>query len=131
MSTNARRAQAVLGRQRAGNQAEAAHNAGVENLAEGPDAVGELNAVDTILNIAVLVAHMQVAAGRRVLRDAWSLQQDLVQAGIDPLWQGLDRLVIQLKGSGANRRKNCVPCRVQLFGLSGHHLRLGRRRRLT
>jgi len=125
-----RRAQAVLGGQRAGDQRKVAYNAGVEDLAEGRDTVGELNAVDAILNIAVLVAHMQIAAGRRILRHAGSLQQHLVQTGIDALWQRFDRLMAQLECSGADRGKDRISRRVQFFILGGHDLRLGRSRRL-
>ena len=49
---------AKLRRQRAGQERQAADDAGVEDLPEGSDAVGEHDAVDAILNIGVLVADM-------------------------------------------------------------------------
>ncbi len=60
------------GRQRAGNQGQAADDAGVDDLAEAADAIGQHDAVDAVLEIGVLVADMQLAAGGGVLRDAWS-----------------------------------------------------------
>ncbi len=76
---NAGRAQAILRGQRARQQRQIADDAGIEDLSEGADAVGQHDAVDPILKIAVLVADMQFAAGRGVLRDAGQLQQGLVQ----------------------------------------------------
>src|ERR1700738_4824572 len=67
-------AQAILRRQRAGKQVDLAGDAGVEDLPEGADAVRKHDAVDAVLNIAVLVTHVQLAAGCRILRDAGRLQ---------------------------------------------------------
>ena len=58
---HARRALAKLRRQRAGEQCKAADDAGVEDLSEGADPIREHDAVDAILNIAMLVAHVQFA----------------------------------------------------------------------
>ena len=46
---------------------DAADQVGVQNTAEAGDAVGQHNAVDTVLNIGVIVADVQQAAGRRIL----------------------------------------------------------------
>ncbi len=59
----ARSAQAILRGQCAGQQGKAADDAGIEDLPEGADAVGEHDAVDAVLQIAMLVAHVQFAAG--------------------------------------------------------------------
>jgi hypothetical protein len=59
---HAGRTQAILRRQRAGEQGKAADDAGIEDLPEGADAVGQHDAIDAILNIGVLVADMQFAA---------------------------------------------------------------------
>src|SRR6202047_5011866 len=62
---DAGRAQAILRRQRAGDQAQAADPTGIQELPEGAEPVGEQDAVDAIGNIGVLVAHVQVSACRR------------------------------------------------------------------
>ena len=81
-------------RQRAGEQRQCADDAGVEDLPEGADAVGQHDAVDAVLHIAVLVAHMQFAAGGRILRHAGQLQQHLVERRVGALRQRLDGLMI-------------------------------------
>ena len=114
---HASRAQAVLRRQRAGQQCQAADDAGVEDLPEGADAVGQHDAVDAILKIGVLVAHMQFAACGRILRDAGHLQQHLVQRRIVALRQRLDGLVADLIRVGADRARRCcaAPRRISSF----------------
>ncbi len=59
---HARRAQAVLRRQCAGQERQAADDAGVEDLPEGTDTVRQHDAVDAKLKIGVLVADMELAA---------------------------------------------------------------------
>ena len=73
----------------------------------------EANAVDAILQIAVLVAHMQFTACGGILRHARRLQQHLVQTGVRALRQCLDRLLIQLICAGAEGRQNILPCRIE------------------
>jgi hypothetical protein len=75
--------------QRAREQRKAADDAGIDDLPEGADAVGQHDAVDAGLNIAVLVAHVQFAACGRILRHARCLQQHLVQRGVGALRQRL------------------------------------------
>ncbi|WP_409193021.1 hypothetical protein [Bradyrhizobium sp. RDM4] len=128
---HARGSQAILRRQRAGEEAEAADDAGVENLPERADAVRKHDAIDAILQIGVLVADMQVAARGRVLGDAGELQQHLVQRGIAPLRQRLDRLVRERVGRGTCGREHGLTRRVEPFALaSDGGRRLGARRRL-
>jgi hypothetical protein len=126
---HARGALAILRRQRAGNQGEAADDAGVEDLPEAADAVRQHDAVDAVLQIGVFVADVQFAAGGGVLRYAWGLQQHLVERGIGALRQRLDRLVIDLIGVGANRRHDAATGLVEPFVLARDHLRRGLRRR--
>src|SRR5208283_4864093 len=59
--------EAILRGQRAVEHINAADEAAVEQLAEARDAVGEDDAVDPILNVGVVVAQMERAAGGRVL----------------------------------------------------------------
>ena len=63
--------------------------------AEAGDAVRQKNAVDAILNIGVFVADVEIAARRRILRDARRLQQDLVERRIIPLRHRLDHGAVQ------------------------------------
>ena len=104
---HAGRAQAILRRQRAGEQRQAADDAGVEDLPERADAVGEHDAVDAILQIGVLVAHMQFAARGRILRDAGELQQHLVQRRVVALRQRLDGLMADLVGAWRRPAPEC------------------------
>ena len=67
---DAGRAQAVLRRQRSGDQRHVADQRGIEERAEAADAVGQHDAVDADLHIGVLVADVEIAAGGRILRNA-------------------------------------------------------------
>jgi hypothetical protein len=115
---HAGRPQAVLGRQCAGEQAEAPDDAGVEDLPECADAVGKHDAVDAILQIGVLVADMQVAARGRILRDAGELQHHLVERGIAPLRQRLDGLARERVGRGSAGRQKALARRVEPVALA-------------
>ena len=53
------RAQPEFGRQRTGDQRQAADQIGVQNAAEAADAVRQNNAVDTILHIGMIVADVE------------------------------------------------------------------------
>jgi len=76
---NARRTQPVLRRQGTGDHREAPSPAGVQELAERAEPVGQQDAVDPIGHVGVLVAHMDLALRLRVLGDAGRLQQHLAQ----------------------------------------------------
>jgi hypothetical protein len=121
-------AQAVLRRQRTGEQGKAADDAGIEDLAKGADAVGQHDAVDAVRQIGVLVADMQFAAGGRVLGDAGHLQQHLVQRRVAALWQRLDGLVVDLIRVGADGCEDFCARVVEFCVLARDHLRLGLRR---
>ncbi|MGY4318773.1 hypothetical protein [Bradyrhizobium sp. JR3.5] len=60
-------AQAILRGQCARDQRHAADDPGVDDLAEGADAVRQHDPVDTVLQVGVLVAHVQLAACGGVL----------------------------------------------------------------
>src|SRR5882672_10483085 len=76
---DAGRMQAILGRQRAGDQPHAADEGALENLRETRNAVGQQDSVDPILNIGVLIADMKIARALGVLVDAWKLQDQVAQ----------------------------------------------------
>ncbi len=124
-----RGAQAVLRGQCAGQQRKAADDAGIEDLPESADAVGEHNAVDAVRQIGVLVAHMQLAAGRRVLGDAGHLQQHLVELCVGALRHCLDGLMVDLIGVGADWTNDVLASRVQFLVVPRQNLRRGLRRR--
>jgi hypothetical protein len=56
-------------------------------------AIGKHDAVDANLHIGVLVAYMEIAAGRRILGDSGILQYDLFDRCVLSLWQRLDGVV--------------------------------------
>ena len=128
---HARRAQAILRRQRAGDQRQAADDAGVDDLAERADAVRQHDAVDAVLEIGVFVADVQVAAGGGILRYARRLQQRLVERGVGTLRQRFKRLLGQLIGARAGRRHQAAAGFIEFVVGAGEYLllRLRRRRR--
>ena len=68
-------AQAELRRQRAGDQRQAADETGIEHVTEAGNAIGQNDAVDPVLHVGVLVAHVDVAIDGAILRNAGRLQQ--------------------------------------------------------
>ena len=92
-------AQSILRGKRAGDERKAADEAGVEDLAKAGNAIRDDDAIDAVLQVGVLIAHMQVATRGRIERDARSLQQDLIQRRVRSLGGGLDVLVAQAIGS--------------------------------
>ena len=124
-----RGAQAILRRQRPGDQGEAADDPGIDDLSERADAVGQHDAVDAVLQVRVFVAHMQFAACRGVLRYAGNLQQRLVERGVGTLRQRLKGLLAQFVGAGTGRRHDIAAGFVEGRVLAGDRLGLGLRRR--
>ena len=111
-------AQAILRRQRAGDQRHVSDQRGIEDLAEAADAVRHHDSVDTILQVRVFVAHMEIAARRGILRHSRCLQQNLVERRIGPLRQRLDRLMAQLVGDRAERCDDVLSRLIERFGLA-------------
>ena len=93
MSHDAGIAKPVLSGKGARDERKAADEAGVEDLAKSGNAIWDDDAIDAVLKVGVLIAHVQVAAGGRVERDAWCLQEDLVERRIRSLGRRLDVLV--------------------------------------
>ncbi len=90
-----RRAEAVLGGQRAGDQRNVLDEARVQFQAKAGDAFGQEHAVNAILQIGVLAAHVQIPVLRRILRHAGKTGDDLIDRRVGPLWNGQDlRLVL-------------------------------------
>ena len=56
-----RGAVSVLGRQRTGEEAEAIGHARLERLTEAADRLGDDDAVDAVLDVRVIAAHVQLA----------------------------------------------------------------------
>ena len=76
---DAGRMQAILRRQRAGEQLHVADEGRLENLREAGNAIGQQNSVDPVLNVAVLVADVKIALARRILVDARKLQREVAE----------------------------------------------------
>ncbi|MCY1170076.1 hypothetical protein D9M73_101350 [compost metagenome] len=95
---NARRAQPILRGQCAGAQIEPFDQPRAQRLPEYGDAFGQDRAVDAILQVVMVVAHVKLAAA--ILHHARQLQQDLVELLIVPAGQSADRFA----GDGVGRR---------------------------
>jgi hypothetical protein len=86
------------------------------------------------LDVGVLVPDVQIAACRRILRDARRLQEDLVERRIHALRQVVDRGLVDFVAVSADACENGLTLLIELFGLIEHCLarrerRLCRRRR--
>src|SRR5262249_22590836 len=99
---DAGRMQAILRRQRAGDQPHAADEGALDNLRETGNAVGQQNAVDPILNVAVLIADVKIARTRRVLVYARKLQDQVAELNGVGLRDLLDIARVQLIVTGAS-----------------------------
>jgi len=67
-----------------------------------------MHAIDTVLNIGVLIADVDLATCRRILRDAGRLQQNLVDWRFSSLWQRIDRCAIYAEGTAAEMRRQII-----------------------
>ena len=110
---DARRLEPVLRRQGAGDQRNAAGEARLQRLAEDGKPLGQFDAIDAILHIGVVAAHVDLAEA--VLRDAGSLQQHLVERRVFTLRDRLQRLLIENVGARAEARLNLQARDVQLL----------------
>src|SRR5665213_91521 len=54
-------AKSELRRQRTGNQCETAGKSGIQNMAEARNTIGQCDAIDAVLHVGMLVAHMDFA----------------------------------------------------------------------
>ena len=97
---DARCTQSELCWKRAGDQREAADKAGIQNAAKSRDAVRKNDSVDAVLDVGMLIAHMDFAAGSGVLRDAGRLQQHFVDWRLGTLRQRVDCRAIDVEGAG-------------------------------
>ena len=86
-------AQPVLRGQRAGQQRELFDQPRRQRLPEARQPLGQDGAVDAVLQVAVIAAHVQLA--RAVLHHAWQLQHDLVETLVSSAGQRGDRLVVE------------------------------------
>ena len=90
-------AQAELCRQRAGDQRERADETRVEHVAETGNPVRQDDAVDPVLDVGVLVAHVNVAVHGAVGRNAGRLQQHRVDRRVRALRQGIDEGAVHVE----------------------------------
>src|ERR1700747_721417 len=110
--------QAILRRQRAGEQLHVADERRLENLREAGNAVRQQNSVDAILNVAVLVADVKIALARRVLVDARKLQSEVAELNGVPLRETLDVTLRESIVGGANlRQEDIIAPLVEVLGL--------------
>ncbi len=109
-----RRAQAVLRRQRAVEQLHGLDRARIETLAEAADRLGNDHAVDAVLQVRVVAAHVQAAVG--ILHHARRLQQHLVHRRGGAQRQLRDRLVVDHVLAAAGIRRQRVARLVQRAG---------------
>ena len=90
---DAGRAQAIFGGQCTGDERDRLDQARVERLPEHADALGQDQAVDTVLQAVVLAANVELA--ERILSHLGRLQQHLVQLHVVAARHGVDRLRIE------------------------------------
>ena len=83
-------------RQYAGEQRHAADEVALQHLTETLYALGQQDAVEAVGDVGVLVADMDAALHVRLLADAGSLQQDLVERCVGAAGLVLDGLAADL-----------------------------------
>ena len=110
------RAEPELGRQRAGDEGDSADQIGFQNTPKAGDAVGQHDAVDPELHIGVIVADMEQAARRGILRDPGRLQQHFLDRLVDALGQRLDVVMADLVGSGADGGEQTAAQGIECLG---------------
>ena len=96
---DARGVQAVLGRQGAGEQRHLVGVARGQDVVEQRQALGQLHAVEPVLHVAVVAAHVDLA--ETVLHHAGRAQQHLVQGRVLALRDVLDDAVAEIVDRGA------------------------------
>src|SRR5208337_2637083 len=125
---DAYRSQAVLCRQRPGDERQAADEAGIQEWAKSVEAIGQQDAVDAERRIIyVFVANMQTSFFRRILRNAGELQQHILDRGIAALRHRLDSLAAPGGGRRTDRREDIVAPLIEGLGWRrGRGVRSGR-----
>ena len=102
---DAGRAQAELGRQGAGHEIGLVNQASVDRLAEAADAFRQLHAVDAVLHVRMVVAHVQGARAFRILRHTWQAQQHFIERRVVALAQHVDHMAVDAVDGGAHFRR--------------------------
>ena len=119
--------EAILGRQRAGDQRQAAGEAFFDRLAEDRQPFRQLHAVQAVLHVGVLAAQMDLTEA--VLCHAGRLQQHLVQRRVLALRDVLQRLGREVIGAGPEARLDLLAGHVKLLGnhvnIDGDRLLIG------
>ena len=111
---NAGGAQAVLRRQRAGDQRHGIGEPRLQRLAEDIDPLRQLNPVEAVLQIGVIAADVDLP--ERILGNTGSLQQQLVQRLIVALRLGFDRLPAEIVDGGAEAGLDLLAGDIELLG---------------
>ena len=111
---DARRAEAILRGQRAGDELHRIHETRIKLQSESRYAFRQQHVVDAILQIRVLAAHMQFAARRIVPRHARRAQDDLAHRRVAALRFGFDLLLGLRVGRRAQVRRNLAARLIQL-----------------
>jgi hypothetical protein len=115
---------AVLRRQRASEHVELARNTRVQDLTESAECFGDEDAVDAVLQVGMIAAHMQLT--ERVLHEPGCLQQHLVQGRRFALRKVLDILLAESVDGAAGIGRELVACSVELARgtCDGHRVQL-------
>ena len=94
--------QPVLCRQCPIEQVQVAYKTGFEYRTQRRNPVRQLDAVDPILHVGVLIAHVKIRiADCRIVGNAGGLQQQFVDRGVLALRHGLDGLLANVVSGGA------------------------------
>ncbi len=104
-------------RQRAGDEIQAVGEARLQRLGEYRKAFRQLHAVQPVLHLVVVAAHVDLA--KAVLRHAGRAQQHLVEAGIAALGNRGDGFLVEPCHGGAKASLNAAARGIQPFRL--HH----------
>jgi hypothetical protein len=99
--------------------------AGVDRLAEAGDALRQLHAVDAVLHVGVVVAHVDRAGALGVLAHARQAQQHFVERRVVALAQLVDHVGVDRVDGGADLRRQIDARALQVGG--GHFHLLHRR----
>ncbi len=109
---NATGSETELSRKRTGDQVDAFHQMRIDFLTETSDSFRNQDVINSKLEVGVFVANVELTI--RILRDAWSPQDDLVERGIRALRLGLNLLLPDTVFRSAQIRYDLVPSLVEL-----------------
>src|SRR5450830_1224684 len=97
-------AQAELGRQGARDEIRVGDQTRIDRLAETGNAFWQLYAIDAVLHVCMVIAHMQRTGTLGVLRYAWQAQQYFIERRVVALAQHIHHMAIDAVDSGTDLR---------------------------